>query len=192
MIDCSNPTLRRWSDPEKPQIHSSILCQLHRPSSASNHRRVSPNCDSSCLAQDKLHQNLARRRTLVAVGTHDLDKIAPGDITYEVSSFVSIRRYFNSTRFSGITAKRHQVRTAQQTAAIHWRRDDDAVRGESSTRILVNVVLTKLSAGRQTPRQVPPHHSRLARLPDHLLEHSRGPQYASHRQSSPLHFLNEF
>jgi phenylalanyl-tRNA synthetase beta chain len=34
--------------------------------------------------QDKLHANLARKRTLVAVGTHDLDKIAPGDITYEV------------------------------------------------------------------------------------------------------------
>lgn len=25
--------------------------------------------------QDKLHQNLARRRTLVAIGTHDLDTI---------------------------------------------------------------------------------------------------------------------
>lgn len=35
--------------------------------------------------QDKLHSNLARKRTLVAVGTHDLDKIAPGEITYEVS-----------------------------------------------------------------------------------------------------------
>ncbi|GAA5885869.1 hypothetical protein JCM5296_000171 [Sporobolomyces johnsonii] len=33
--------------------------------------------------QDKLHQNLARKRTLVAIGTHDLDKIAPGDISYE-------------------------------------------------------------------------------------------------------------
>ncbi|ORY87434.1 phenylalanyl-tRNA synthetase, partial [Leucosporidium creatinivorum] len=33
--------------------------------------------------QDKLHSNLARKRTLVAVGTHDLDKIAPGEITYE-------------------------------------------------------------------------------------------------------------
>ncbi|KDE06749.1 phenylalanyl-tRNA synthetase, beta subunit [Microbotryum lychnidis-dioicae p1A1 Lamole] len=33
--------------------------------------------------QDKLHQNLARKRTLVAVGTHDLDKIDAGDITYE-------------------------------------------------------------------------------------------------------------
>lgn len=35
--------------------------------------------------QDKLHSNLARKRTLVAIGTHDLDKIAPGDISYEVS-----------------------------------------------------------------------------------------------------------
>ena len=34
--------------------------------------------------QDKLHSNLARKRTLVAIGTHDLDKIAPGDISYEV------------------------------------------------------------------------------------------------------------
>lgn len=34
--------------------------------------------------QDKLHSNLARKRTLVAIGTHDLDKIAPGEITYEV------------------------------------------------------------------------------------------------------------
>lgn len=34
--------------------------------------------------QDKLHANLARKRTLVAIGTHDLDKIAPGDISYEV------------------------------------------------------------------------------------------------------------
>lgn len=33
--------------------------------------------------QDKLHSNLARKRTLVAVGTHDLDKIAPGEISYE-------------------------------------------------------------------------------------------------------------
>ncbi|GAA5866992.1 hypothetical protein JCM8547_008401 [Rhodosporidiobolus lusitaniae] len=33
--------------------------------------------------QDKLHSNLARKRTLVAIGTHDLDKIAPGPITYE-------------------------------------------------------------------------------------------------------------
>lgn len=26
--------------------------------------------------QDKLHQNLARKRTLVAIGTHDMDRVA--------------------------------------------------------------------------------------------------------------------
>jgi len=33
--------------------------------------------------QDKLHQNLARKRTLVAIGTHDLDRVAKGKISYE-------------------------------------------------------------------------------------------------------------
>lgn len=32
--------------------------------------------------QDKLHQNLCRKRTLVAIGTHDLDKIDTSSITY--------------------------------------------------------------------------------------------------------------
>ena len=32
--------------------------------------------------QDKLHQNICRRRTLASMGTHDLDKIQ-GPITYE-------------------------------------------------------------------------------------------------------------
>ncbi|RKF73182.1 Phenylalanine--tRNA ligase beta subunit [Golovinomyces cichoracearum] len=38
--------------------------------------------DSFISLQDKLHQNLARQRTLVAIGTHDLDKIN-GPFTYE-------------------------------------------------------------------------------------------------------------
>lgn len=38
--------------------------------------------DSFIALQDKLHQNLARQRTLVAIGTHDLDKISP-PFTYE-------------------------------------------------------------------------------------------------------------
>lgn len=32
--------------------------------------------------QDKLHQNIARQRTLVSIGTHDLDTIK-GPFTYE-------------------------------------------------------------------------------------------------------------
>lgn len=32
--------------------------------------------------QDKLHQNICRKRSLVAIGTHDLDKVQ-GPFTYE-------------------------------------------------------------------------------------------------------------
>jgi len=42
-----------------------------------------PEADRLGTRQDKLHQNLARKRTLVAIGTHDLDKVAPGEISYE-------------------------------------------------------------------------------------------------------------
>lgn len=38
--------------------------------------------DSFIALQDKLHQNLARQRTLVAIGTHDLAKIK-GPFSYE-------------------------------------------------------------------------------------------------------------
>lgn len=38
--------------------------------------------DSFIGLQDKLHQNLARQRTLVAIGTHDLDTLQ-GPFTYE-------------------------------------------------------------------------------------------------------------
>ena len=38
--------------------------------------------DSFIALQDKLHQNLARQRTLVAIGTHDLDTIH-GPFSYE-------------------------------------------------------------------------------------------------------------
>ena len=40
--------------------------------------------------QDKLHQNLCRRRTLVAIGTHDLDLVR-GDIRYEGAGPSSFR-----------------------------------------------------------------------------------------------------
>lgn len=38
--------------------------------------------DSFIALQDKLHQNLARQRTLVSIGTHDLDTIE-GPFTYD-------------------------------------------------------------------------------------------------------------
>jgi phenylalanyl-tRNA synthetase beta chain len=33
--------------------------------------------------QDKLHNNICRKRAMCSMGTHDLSKIAPGPITYE-------------------------------------------------------------------------------------------------------------
>lgn len=39
--------------------------------------------DSFIDLQDKLHQNICRRRTLVAIGTHDLDSVE-GPFTYNV------------------------------------------------------------------------------------------------------------
>lgn len=39
--------------------------------------------DSFIELQDRLHQNLCRKRTLVAIGTHDLDTLTP-PFTYEV------------------------------------------------------------------------------------------------------------
>lgn len=38
--------------------------------------------DSFIALQDKLHQNLARQRTLVSIGTHDLDTLQ-GPFSYE-------------------------------------------------------------------------------------------------------------
>lgn len=40
--------------------------------------------------QDKLHQNICRKRTLVAIGTHDLDKVQ-GPFTYDAKSPKDIR-----------------------------------------------------------------------------------------------------
>jgi len=41
--------------------------------------------ESFIALQDKLHQNLARQRTLVSIGTHDLDTLQ-GPFTYEALS----------------------------------------------------------------------------------------------------------
>eukprot|EP00704_Kipferlia_bialata_P006427 g6427.t1 len=36
--------------------------------------------------QDKLHQNIGRRRTLVAIGTHDMDKVEQNGFTYSAEN----------------------------------------------------------------------------------------------------------
>lgn len=122
----------------------------------------------SLYQQDKLHQNLARRRTLVAVGTHDLDKIAPGDITYEALSPKEIK-------FAPLN--KTQVYTAEEMMELYE---------VCSCAFYCHTTPTAdetIIIGRQAPFQVPPHHQRLTRLPHHLFEHTRGPQYASYRET---------
>ena len=59
--------------------------------------------------QDKLHQNICRRRTLVAIGTHDLDTIE-GPFTYEVMIGPMFNFHFGSSlALLGITSSRHPL-----------------------------------------------------------------------------------
>ncbi|OJD17016.1 phenylalanine-tRNA ligase, beta subunit [Emergomyces pasteurianus Ep9510] len=57
----------------RPYISGAILRNIHFDQAR---------YESFIALQDKLHQNLARQRSLVAVGTHDLDKLN-GPFTYE-------------------------------------------------------------------------------------------------------------
>ena len=57
----------------RPYVSGSILRNI---------RFTKERYDSFIALQDKIHQNLARQRTLVSIGTHDLDTIQ-GPFTYE-------------------------------------------------------------------------------------------------------------
>jgi phenylalanyl-tRNA synthetase beta chain len=65
-------------------VHKSTLAVRPYISGAilRNIKFTQENYDSFISLQDKLHQNLARQRTLVAIGTHDLDTLK-GPFTYE-------------------------------------------------------------------------------------------------------------
>lgn len=62
---------------ETSQIRPYFSCAILR-----NIKFTKARYESFIALQDKLHQNLARQRTLVAIGTHDLDTIK-GPFTYE-------------------------------------------------------------------------------------------------------------
>ncbi|PWA68924.1 tRNA synthetase beta subunit family protein [Artemisia annua] len=63
--------------PETSAIRPFVVCAVLRGITFDEARY-----NSFIDLQDKLHQNICRRRTLVAIGTHDLDKIE-GPFTYE-------------------------------------------------------------------------------------------------------------
>ncbi|KAG0569879.1 hypothetical protein KC19_6G122900 [Ceratodon purpureus] len=71
--------------PETSQIRPHIVCAVLRGVTFDEARY-----NSFIDLQDKLHQNLCRRRTLVAIGTHDLDTLE-GPFTYEALSPADIK-----------------------------------------------------------------------------------------------------
>ncbi|KAK8951807.1 putative phenylalanine--tRNA ligase beta subunit [Platanthera zijinensis] len=62
---------------ETSQIRPYVVCAILRGVSFNG-----ANYNSFIDLQDKLHQNICRKRTLVAIGTHDLDKVE-GPFSYE-------------------------------------------------------------------------------------------------------------
>ncbi|KAL4241406.1 phenylalanyl-tRNA synthetase beta subunit family protein [Abortiporus biennis] len=66
--------------PETQQIRPFFACAILR-----NVKFTQRSYESFIDLQDKLHQNICRRRQFVAIGTHDLDKLQP-PFTYEALS----------------------------------------------------------------------------------------------------------
>ncbi|KAH6821541.1 tRNA synthetase beta subunit family protein [Perilla frutescens var. hirtella] len=69
--------LRMHVKPETSQIRPYVVCAVLRGVKFDEARY-----NSFIELQDRLHQNICRRRTLVAIGTHDVDTIK-GPFTYE-------------------------------------------------------------------------------------------------------------
>ncbi|CAJ1944284.1 unnamed protein product [Sphenostylis stenocarpa] len=72
-----NAMLKMHVKPETSVIRPFVVCAVLRDVTFDKARY-----NSFIDLQDKLHQNICRRRTLVAIGTHDLDKLE-GPFTYE-------------------------------------------------------------------------------------------------------------
>ncbi|KAM7513955.1 hypothetical protein LguiA_003538 [Lonicera macranthoides] len=73
-----NSMLKMHVKPETSSIRPYVVCAVLRGVTFDEARY-----NSFIDLQDRLHQNICRRRTLVAIGTHDLDTIE-GPFTYEV------------------------------------------------------------------------------------------------------------
>lgn len=67
---CFNSTTSITVDPSVDKVRPFVVAAILR-----NITFTQSSYDSFIDFQDKLHQNLGRRRTLVSIGTHDLDKV---------------------------------------------------------------------------------------------------------------------
>jgi len=78
VVDTRTKSMQRMVvKPETKQIRPYVVCAVLRGVTFNDARY-----NSFIDLQDKLHQNLCRKRTLVAIGTHDLDTLE-GPFTYE-------------------------------------------------------------------------------------------------------------
>lgn len=64
--------IQMFVKPETSGVRPFVVCAVLRNITFNQQRY-----DSFLDLQDKLHQNIGRRRTLIAIGTHDLDTLAP-------------------------------------------------------------------------------------------------------------------
>ncbi len=124
--------------------------------------------ESFIALQDKLHQNLARQRTLVAIGTHDLDTLQ-GPFTYEALppeeiNFVPLNQ---TKKMNGVELMKFYEAGSANVFC---------------TRLSVLTVAT----ARQKPLSLPTHNPRLPRLPSHPRRQPHSLLHASNHKQQPL------
>lgn len=101
--------------------------------------------------QDKLHQNICRRRQLVAIGTHDLDTLKP-PFRYEA-------RPPKDIKFAPLG--KDKAYTAEELMVLY-----EVYR--YSYGLFFGYSLLIFTTVRKTPCEVSSYNSRLPRLPNHL------------------------
>jgi len=124
--------------------------------------------ESFIALQDKLHQNLARQRTLVAIGTHDLDTLQ-GPFTYEALppeeiDFVPL----------------NQTKKINAVELMKYYEVSDAKVLHTSLPGLIS------ATERQTSLQIPSYNSRLPRLPSHPRLQPHSLLHAADNKQQPL------
>lgn len=93
--------------PSTKQIRPFVVCAILRDITFNQARY-----NSFIDLQDQLHRNLCRLRTLVAIGTHDLDSIKGGPFVYDAQSpdkikFVPLTHGSTGEEFTGRTLLEH-------------------------------------------------------------------------------------
>ena len=118
--------------------------------------------------QDKLHQNLARQRSLVAIGTHDLATLK-GPFTYEALPPDQIK--FAPLNQEKEMNGKEMMEFYEVCLAVY---------------LLLPMHFTDNPTERSATQEVLAHHSRQTRLPHHLRCQPHSLVHASHHQQQPL------